>query len=129
MNGKKCKHYKAPIHNETCEKGVNYVELTGGERARYMRKLPCVKSNLSKDVVACEKYEEYTDEELAEQERESKERWELTMQAIAEIKKSGKQRGQIECPKCKGKLGFTVSGYNGHIWGKCEKENCLSWMM
>lgn len=38
-------------------------------------------------------------------------------------------KGEIECPKCKGKLHYTISGYNGHVWGKCETENCLAWMM
>jgi len=38
-------------------------------------------------------------------------------------------KGTIECPKCKGVLHYTISGYNGHVWGKCEKEDCLRWMM
>jgi len=36
--------------------------------------------------------------------------------------------GQIECPKCKGELYFIRSTYNGHIHGKCNTDNCLSWM-
>jgi hypothetical protein len=34
----------------------------------------------------------------------------------------------IKCPKCNGILHFSKSSYNGHIWGKCETEDCLSWM-
>ncbi len=37
-------------------------------------------------------------------------------------------RGTIECPICKGKLHYTVASLNGHVHGKCETENCLSWM-
>lgn len=36
--------------------------------------------------------------------------------------------GIIECPKCKGKLHYSISSYNNHVWGKCETENCLAWM-
>lgn len=34
----------------------------------------------------------------------------------------------VECPACKGKLHLSQSAYNGHVWGKCETEGCLSWM-
>lgn len=34
----------------------------------------------------------------------------------------------IECPLCKGKLHLSQSSYNGHVWGKCENEDCVSWM-
>jgi hypothetical protein len=37
-------------------------------------------------------------------------------------------KGEIECPLCKGILHYTKSGYNNHIWGKCETEDCLSWV-
>lgn len=37
-------------------------------------------------------------------------------------------RGEMECPICQGKLHYTIAGYNGHIWGKCETEDCLQWM-
>lgn len=63
--------------------------------------------------------------------------------AVAEIKKkhkvvmewenpTGKNKaaeGHIECPICKGRLNYTISSYNGHVWGQCETEGCLSWMM
>lgn len=34
----------------------------------------------------------------------------------------------VECPACKGKLHLSISGYNGHVHGQCETENCVSWM-
>jgi hypothetical protein len=37
--------------------------------------------------------------------------------------------GTIICPRCKGTLNYSVSGHNGHIWGKCDTDNCLGWMM
>ena len=32
---------------------------------------------------------------------------------------------EIECPKCKNKLHIQKSAYNGHIFAKCETENCI----
>lgn len=37
-------------------------------------------------------------------------------------------RGTIECPKCKNELHFSRASSNGHVWGKCKTDNCLSWM-
>ena len=35
----------------------------------------------------------------------------------------------IECPTgCGGKLHLSQAAYNGHVWGKCTTEGCLSWM-
>lgn len=34
----------------------------------------------------------------------------------------------VECPVCKGKLHLSQSSYNGHVWGKCEIKDCVSWM-
>lgn len=46
-----------------------------------------------------------------------------------EKSKSLELQGIIECPKCGNKLHYTISSYNGHIWGKCETDKCLVWMM
>jgi len=37
-------------------------------------------------------------------------------------------QGNIACPQCGGKLNYSIAKLNGHLWGKCETENCLSWM-
>ena len=34
----------------------------------------------------------------------------------------------IECPECKGRLHLSQAAYNGHVHGKCETPNCVSWM-
>lgn len=34
----------------------------------------------------------------------------------------------IECPVCKGRLHLSQSAYNGHVHGRCETQDCLSWM-
>lgn len=50
-------------------------------------------------------------------------------------KKHGKRKPKqsikdsMECPVCKGKLHYSISSHNGHIWGQCETEGCLNWLM
>jgi C4-type Zn-finger protein len=62
--------------------------------------------------------------------------FEEVINAITKIKeKHGKKKpkefikSSMECPVCKGILHYSISNYNNHIWGKCETEGCLNWMM
>jgi len=34
----------------------------------------------------------------------------------------------IKCPVCSRVLSYSISSYNGHIWGKCKTPGCLAWM-
>lgn len=35
----------------------------------------------------------------------------------------------IDCPACgTGKLHLSQAAYNGHVWGRCTTEGCVSWM-
>ena len=43
---------------------------------------------------------------------------------ISDLKKG--QTKEIKCPKCKGKMFVQKSAYNGHIFAKCETENCIT---
>ncbi len=36
--------------------------------------------------------------------------------------------GTIDCPVCKKQIKYSISGYNGHIWGRCETKGCVNWM-
>lgn len=45
----------------------------------------------------------------------------------SESNREGK-REVIACPACKGRLHLSQSSYNGHVHGKCETEDCVSWM-
>jgi hypothetical protein len=83
---------------------------------------------------ACDKYEDPTDEEIAEYERRHEERMQkflLTLPLISKVKSEHKGenwKGVEACPACSGNLHMTHSAYNGHVWGQCETEGCLSWM-
>lgn len=61
-----------------------------------------------------------------------KKRLNSTMRAISAFneKYPGKVNAQdiMECPECKGRLHLSKCSYNGHVWGKCETEGCLTWM-
>ena len=50
------------------------------------------------------------------------------LKAISEISEKEENRGKIPCPKCQGELNYTRASLNGHVWGKCKTEDCLSWM-
>lgn len=48
----------------------------------------------------------------------------IVLPVAAEVKKEKRQRGKtvygsFECPLCKGELKYSISGYNGHMSGKC----------
>lgn len=45
----------------------------------------------------------------------------------AEDVKKGESK-VIKCPLCNSNLNISKSGYNGHIWAVCEKENCIKIM-
>lgn len=41
----------------------------------------------------------------------------------------GKSHAEVvECPACKGRLHLSIAAYNGHVHGKCETADCVSWM-
>lgn len=44
----------------------------------------------------------------------------------AEFEKS-KNQGIIDCPKCGQALRYTIMS-NGHVWGRCSTDGCLTWM-
>lgn len=131
-----CRFFNGSWHNKTCKAGVNYRELVGGDDMGWVTRLPCHEDSEAKcgDKATCDKRQEPTDDEVAESEIEIKkhiDRFLLTLPLIAAMKKKYRKKDAqevVECPVCKGNLHLSISGYNGHVWGKCETENCLAWM-
>lgn len=126
-----CRHHRGPLHNETCNAGVNYRKLGDDTRAGYLARLPCIiGSPLTKpDAVTCDQLSPYTPEELAAKEAAMVKNSNDTLAAIRLIKATKKQSGTVACSVCKADLQFSVSPSNGHIWGKCSTKGCLAWMM
>jgi len=154
MKSGTCKFYNGDYHNKCCEAGVPYRSVTTEPDridGKAFRK-PCVQWDkwrgenghigLHNDAArenwnkrgTCDKYTEPTKEEIADYEAEMKkatDRMLLALNVIAKVKKEHKGqswKGIEECPACGGKLHMSHAAYNGHVWGKCETEGCLSWM-
>jgi len=63
-----------------------------------------------------------------EEEQEFAKTFSHMIDALALIEKEKGEKGVIECPACNNDLQWTRAKINGHVWGKCKTENCLSWM-
>lgn len=124
-----CKHFTG-YQNGKCNAGVNYRELVGGADSGWMARGPCIKDSKFKrePVASCDKFEEPSAAEITAAALESKVLVEQTGAAIRLIRSQNEKQGLVPCPRCEGKLGYSVAS-NGHIWGKCETHGCLAWMM
>lgn len=135
MRAGNCRHFNGMM-NETCDVGVSYSELTEAHRFSP----PCYVSSRTDDreKVVCAKYSPLSPEEVETEEREFKERMKFTLEARRRcVEDSERQEfklkvrgveGTVECPKCQGKLQYSRSEYNGHIWAKCDTKECLQWI-
>lgn len=127
-----CKNYNGCYHNKSCTAGVFYREMVGGPDFGWMARMPCTPdSPLKKEPMAkCEKYETKTPAELIAEELEQKAFSDAVVMAISAIREDGKNTGTVSCPKCyAGQVHYSKAKLNGHIWGKCSTEGCISWMM
>lgn len=139
----KCVHFNG-IGNDCCKAGVNYKELTGNI-AGYGAAIPCLGPDFAthKEKVACDKFLEPTEAEIAEDKVWLEERMRKQMAiipVIADMKgrytipgkgrqkfRSGSER--FKCPACyTGELHVAISGYNGHTQGRCTTQGCVSWI-
>ena len=53
--------------------------------------------------------------------------------AKADAAQKGYKRGhggnsEMTCPICSGRLRYSVASVNGHVWGRCETDGCVTWM-
>lgn len=126
-----CKHFSGPIHNKACKAGVLYREMVGGEEFGWMARMPCMPdSPLRKEPMAiCDKYEIKAPAEIMAEEIAQRTRTGKLLEALTLIRGTKQSSGTIECPTCEKRLHFTVAKINDHIWGRCETEGCMSWMM
>lgn len=146
-----CRHFTNGVdvlHDGQCAKGVCYRDVTANPNVPGASfRLPCHTPNEAHGLKVlqetgpagtCEHFSVLTEQELAEQEaafeiamQESNRRMELVGPLIVAMKKQYKGKsvkGVKTCPVCGGKLHLSHSGYNGHVWGKCETEGCVAWM-
>lgn len=118
-----CKHFTG-VQNKTCKVGVDYESVSP---------IPCI-DKYRKGDCNCDKYEEPTQREIDEWDAYIEQRMEMHRKVgpvVVEIKRQHKGEswsGVVDCPCCGGKLHVSHSGYNAHVHGKCETDECLSWM-
>jgi hypothetical protein len=130
----KCVHFNG-LQNDKCEAGILYVaveNLTVKGFARW----PCFRDG---EACQCSRRHFPTPEEVAAgcaATRASMARTGKAMDAaFADAKAKGFEKGnggsgQVKCPCCdSGTLHYSVAAYNGHVWGKCSTDGCVSWMM
>jgi hypothetical protein len=106
-------------------------------------RIPCHKRIEARDGepvprATCDRYEDPTDEEIAADEAEweriaadSERKMRAVGPLVKRIKRENKgrsNRGVEECPCCKGKLHWTIAGYNGHVHMRCETDDCIAFM-
>jgi hypothetical protein len=119
-----CKNYHGM--QNPCDAGVDFKTVRTETRQGF--DFPC----FSKTIKGCSLAVYPTKEEIEEQEKEFKERFEKTMNASKLIMEAtqGKRRvsGRIKCPACEsGTLQYSVA-YNGHVHADCSTPGCLRWV-
>lgn len=135
-----CKHFNgvyAPgMKPHPCKAGVDYRAHVGGDDFGWVARLPCTPRWADENpavVVSCALREFPTRAEVEAEEREVEASIAITTAAIKLCREhAGGKRGiagEVTCPKCRGRLHYTVAASNGHLWGRCETAGCLVWMM
>jgi len=124
-----CKHYNGRElvvkGKRECDAGVDPVQLaTGGKLAGWIKKAPCFENYGYSDK--CDKCEFPSQKEMDAELREFEESTANLLVVIALIPAKG-NRGQVECPKCKGIVDWTRSS-NGHRHAKCRTDKCIFFM-
>jgi len=132
----KCVHFNGTM-NDTCEAGVRYEDVF--DNTTTPRSMPCIEKYNPDGRAKCDKCQFPTADEVAAEEAEHRRLMDGVTKARAAIvahlggpwkKGTPGANGRIDCPVCgrPGALGFSRSGYNGHVHAACKTENCVSWM-
>ena len=130
-SGDKWCKYRTPFDDKhkTCEVGVDFHQFMGPGTFHMM---PCLGES-PEAIARCPQYCAYTEEELAEQEREMNERFErmgkIRKAIVAHIEATDKWSGEIPCPACEtGTVRYSRAHCNRHVHARCSTPNCAAWM-
>jgi hypothetical protein len=136
----RCLHFTGK-KNERCEAGVRYDDVdvnhdpveyeSHGVKYTSRQSTPCLtKYNYCGATCAAARFP--TDAEAREKAEESARSialWsEGRKRCAADAKATKALQGSVECPKCNGRLHYSIASTNGHMWGRCATADCLSWM-
>lgn len=120
----RCVHFTG-VHREQCAAGVEYAE--------FKTRLPCLKS-FGGEKIACMLRHWPTEAEIAKGVAEHEAavaKIAHVLPIIAKVKREHFKEnwhGTDTCPVCGGTLHLRIAKINGHVWGRCETADCLSWM-
>jgi hypothetical protein len=134
-----CQHYEPkPGSDNYCAKGVDIRAMESAETPSHGGRMtkwgPCIGGHtLENPHKYCPHWvrrtREYA-EKRADGIEDSIKRMTIIGPVVSQWRKKqpiGKSE-VIECPACKGRLHLSQSSYNGHVHGKCETKDCVSWM-
>lgn len=133
-----CKHYlgrEILAGDGKCAVGIDpRVSFCDGNNFGMFKRIPCIRTNV--DTPKCGKAEWRTKEEAEREEAEFEAYVSDFMKVIttvrpaieAEHKATGAWSGKLDCPKCSKPLHWSKAQCNGHVWGRCETPDCVSWM-
>lgn len=128
----KCVHFSG-LMNDTCKAGIDYERFRKQAATPGPRGFPCLRDY--DKAPECDKREwpseEYIRARLDKIEA-STQRHLKAAAVVAEFRRKHKGKSaqeEVPCPACgTGTLHLSISGYNGHVWGKCSTDGCLQWM-
>lgn len=131
-----CKHRTAFDDKKfpVCKAGVNYHEFkVAGEYGKYYGdQMPCLGRSVTDAKTRCQKFENWTREEIDARRRKVEATMDRIRKAMAAIMEAadGKRGvgGQVTCPNCSKPLHYSIARVNGHIHAKCETPHCVSFM-
>jgi hypothetical protein len=141
VNPNGCIHWTG-TQTERRKEGIDFRALVGGEQLGWCTRLPCIALEAKGGAKAvCAKFRKPTAEEVTESKARSDEALRRLMVAytgkVREWREaqgwSKKNRvaatGKVACDVCKtGEIHLTMAAYNGHVWGKCTTDGCVSWL-
>lgn len=138
FNRNYCTHY-APkpgsFKDDYCELGCDASKRMKDARAAGEPNMtPCIGGHKASDVLSlCPKWERQSlehAERRADEMEKSMQRMMVVMPFVNawRTKPPSEKSETVECPVCKGRLHLSQSSYNGHVWAKCETEDCVAWM-
>lgn len=131
---KKCRYFNG-VQNVRCQAGVKYDDFANRDLL-----IPCLNvvplPTAKRPMGTCDKRECYTEADMDARDAKieaSHARHRKAAPVITQIRAANKGRsasGTIPCPACDGKgtLHWRISGYNGHMAGRCTTAGCLNWM-
>lgn len=135
-----CIYYRAPKigswgnGHEDCEAGIPFASFDGVK----FDQRPCFLDKKTGEShpgsLPCPHLRRPTPEEITAHEGWVSERFGKLGKVMMGIKPwrdahKGKSAAEVvDCPACGGRLHLSISSYNGHVHGRCETADCVSWM-